>query len=75
MTPEVADNARDVLALVRTQLTGDTEGEEAILVDLDLKRAKLLLRMTADLAGKLVKQRAGDQSEEYLGYFAREYLS
>lgn len=75
LTPEVADGARDVLALVRCQLNGDREGEEAILSVLDLPRAKWLLRMSADLAGKLLKDRAGDHSEDYLSYFARKYLS
>jgi hypothetical protein len=75
LTPELADAARDVLALVRTQLNGDREGQEAIIGPLDLERAKWLLRMTADLAGSLVRISAGDRAEEYLANFAREYLA
>lgn len=75
LNPEVADAARDVIALVRTEMNGDREGEKAILDTLDLDRAKLLLAMTASLTAMTIRHSNGSQSEELLTYFAQEYLT
>lgn len=75
LNQEVADAARDVLALVRTELNGDREGEKAILDTLDLDRAKLLLAMTASLTAMTIRHSNGSQAEELLTYFAQEYLT
>jgi hypothetical protein len=75
MSPEMADAARDVLALIRSELAKDREATVAILEPLDLEQAKWLLRMTADLAGRFLKERAGEHSEEFLARFARENLT
>lgn len=75
LNPEVADAARDVIAIVRTELNGDREGEKAIFDTLDLDRAKLLLAMTASLTAMTIRHSNGSQAEELLTYFAQEYLT
>lgn len=75
LNPEVADAARDVIAIVRTEMNGDREGEKAIFDTLDLDRAKLLLAMTASLTAMTIRHSNGSQAEELLTYFAQEYLT
>lgn len=78
LSEDTADAARDVLALVRTEMIGDREGTAAILESLDLARARRLLNMTASLAGCVIKARAaesGVDGEEFLMYFSRNFLN
>ena len=78
LNPDTADAARDVLALVRTEMIKDREGTAAILDSLDLARARRLLNMTASLAACVIKARAneaGVDAEEFLMYFSRNFLN
>jgi len=75
LTPEMAEAARDVLALVRAEMTGDREATAVIIGPLDANHAKMLLILTASLTARVLKSRGGDDIEEYLASFARTHLT
>ena len=78
LSPDMADAARDVLALVRTEMIRDREGTDAIVNSLDLERSQLLLVMTASLTAFVIKARAKEaevDAEEFLMYFSRNFLN
>lgn len=77
MTPEVADAARDVIALVRTQLNNDRDGALAIVNSLDHTQARVLLIMSASLTAHIMKAQGapGGDAATFLANFSQEYLS
>lgn len=75
LDPELAEAARDVLALVRAEITRDREATQAIISTLDADHAKTLLIMTAALTARIMEHNGGDKSAEFLAGFARTYLT
>lgn len=75
MTPEVADIARDVLALARAAGHGDTEGVLAIIGGLNQKETYDRLISMASLCAALMHEQYGDDSDEHMDEFIRRFLT
>lgn len=75
LTPQVADAARDVLAIIRAEMDGDREAEFAIVGTLNREEAITLLVMTASLTARIIRSSSGDAAKDYMANFAREYLT
>jgi hypothetical protein len=74
MTPEIADAARDVLALVRAALRNDTDATVALVLSLNREEACQRLNSMALLTAQLMRSAYGEDTEEYMNWFTRTYL-
>ena len=74
MTPEVADAARDVLALVRASIENDHDAIVALLGPLDLDDTRKRLISMSGLLAVMLRSAYGDEAVEETRIFAQKYL-
>lgn len=74
MTPEIADAARDVLALVTAAMRQDEDAIVALLKPHSRNELAARLVSMAGLTANLMRSNYGEDAEEYMAYFTREYL-
>lgn len=75
MTPEIADVARDVLALVRAAGRGDQQGIAAIIGSLNQKGTYDRLISMSFLTAALMRELYDGDGDEHMSEFARRYLT
>jgi hypothetical protein len=74
MTPEIAEVARDVLALIRAALNQEHYETVAILRPLGLDETRQRLTSMALLTANLMDTVYGDNADEHMRQFAQQYL-
>jgi hypothetical protein len=74
MTPEIAEVARDVLALIRAALNEEHAETAVILRPLSLDETRQRLTSMALLTANLMETVYGDNADEHMRRFARQYL-
>ena len=74
MTPEIADSARDVLALIRAALNDDPEATVAIAGSLNPDETRNRLYNMASLTAILMRSAYGDKADEYMTWFTQKFL-
>lgn len=75
MTPEIADVARDVLALVRAAGHQDHQALIAIIAHLDQKETYDRLLSMATLTAALMSEIYDEESEAHMDEFIRRFLT
>ena len=74
MTPEIAEAARDVLALVRAALETDTQAMIVIIGPLSREDAIQRLVSMAGLTANLMRTEYGEEAVDFMSRFAQENL-
>ena len=75
ITPEIADIARDVLALARAAGNQDEQALIALCKPLDLEQTRYRLLSMATLTAALMRELYGDDWEHNMTVFAQNYLT
>lgn len=75
MTPEIAEAARDVLALIRAALNEQHEETAAILGPLNLDETRQRIVSMSLLTANLMRTVYGDDADQYMRSFAQSYLT